>query len=111
MRPRSFRQAQESGGFMTDWLFNMFAGAIDIQLNSPRLSLVYLAILVVLVVLRLYSGNPIKALGCALLYIYTTIQVFSLFRTSSFVVDVTPAGWLVTAKSIWFAALFTGIWV
>ncbi len=108
---KDLQQAQESGGFLSDWLFNMFAGAIDIQINSPRMSLVYLAILVVLVVLRLYSGNPIKTLGCALLYIYTTIQVYSLFLTSSFVVDFTPAGWLVTAKSIWFAALFTCIWV
>jgi class 3 adenylate cyclase len=101
----------ESGGFFTDWLFNMFAGAIDMQINSPMLTLVYLAILLGLVILRLYMDNPIKSLGCALLYIYTTIQAYSLFRTSGFVVDTTPAGWLVTAKAIWFAVLFTGVWV
>ena len=104
-------KVQESGGVLSDWIFNMFAGAIDIQLHSPMLSLVYGAILIALVVLRLYADNPIKSLGCALLYIYTTIQAFSLFQASSFVLDYTPAGWLVSAKSLWFAALFTGIWV
>ncbi len=89
----------ESGGFFTDWLFNMFAGTIDIQFNSPKLTLVYLGILLVLVLLRLYAENPIKSLGCALLYIYTTIQAYTLFRASAFVTDFTPAGWLVTAGS------------
>ena len=77
----------------------MFAGAIDIQFNSPKLTLVYLGILLVLVLLRLYAENPIKSLGCALLYIYTTIQAYTLFRASAFVTDFTPAGWLVTAGS------------
>ncbi len=100
----------ESGGFFTDWFFNMFAGAIDMQIHSPILSLVYAGILLGLVILRLYTENPIKSLGCALLYIYTTVQAFTLFRTSGFVLDSTPEGWLVTAKALWFAALFTGIW-
>ena len=103
-------KVQESGGVLSDWLFNMFAGAIDIQIHSPVLSLVYVAILLTLVLLRLYADNPIKSLGCALLYIYTTIQAYSLFKTSSFVLDFTPDGWLITAKSIWFALLFTAIW-
>jgi class 3 adenylate cyclase len=107
---QDLHKVQESG-FFTDWIFNMFAGAIDIQVHSPMLTAVYVAILIALVVLRLYTNNPIKVLGCALLYIYTMIQAFTLFRTSSFVVDYTPAGWLVTAKSLWFAALFTGIGV
>jgi class 3 adenylate cyclase len=102
-------QVQESGGFFTDWVFNMFAGAIAIQVDSPVLTLVYIAMLIALVVLRLYVGNPIKTLGCALIYIYTMIQTFSLFSSSPFVTDFTPAGWLVSAKSLWFAALFTGI--
>ncbi len=104
--------AQQSGGVFTDWVFNMFAGAIDIQVHSPKLTGVYFAILVALVILRLYISNPIKTLGCALVYIYTMIQTYSLFSKSSFVLDFTPAGWLVTAKSIWFAALFTtiGVW-
>jgi class 3 adenylate cyclase len=104
-------QVQESGGLLTDWVFNMFAGAIAIQIDSPLLTLVYLALLVALVVLRLCVDNPIKTLGCALIYIYTMIQTFSLFQSSAFVMDFTPDGWLVTAKSLWFAALFTGICV
>ena len=104
-------KAKESGGVLTDWFFNMFAAAIDIQIHSPKLSLVYVAILIGLVILRLYASGLIKSLGCALLYIYVTIQAFTLFQTSSFVVDFTPDGWLVTAKALWFAALFTGIWV
>lgn len=104
-------KAIESGGFFTDWVFNMFAGAIEIQLNSPILSVVYFGILLGLVILRLYTENPIKVLGCALLYIYTIVQTFTIFRTSGFVVDTTPAGWLVTAKGLWFAVLFAGILV
>lgn len=108
---KDLQTAKETGGVLTDWFFNMFAGAIEIQLSSPVLSAIYGGIVVALVVLRLYFGNPIKALACAVLYIYTTIQVFSMYRTSGFVVDYTPDGWLVTAKSIWFSVLFTGIWV
>ncbi len=105
-------KAQTDGNLFTEWFFNMFAGAIDIQANSPTLFLVYLAILVALVILRLYVGNPvIKTFGCIGIYIYTTIQAYSLYKGSSFVLDTTPEGWLVTAKSIWFAAIFTGIWV
>ena len=104
-------QAVESGGFFTDWIFNMFAGAIDMQLNSPILTVLYLALLLALVLLRLYTVNPIKSLGCILIYVYTTVQTYNLFVDSSFVVDFTPDGWQVTAKSIWFALLFTGVWV
>jgi len=108
---KDLQQVQESGGFFNDWLFNMFAGAIDIQVHSPILSLVYVAILIALVILRLYVDNPVKVLGCALIYIYTVIQTFNLFAASTYVTDSTPAGWLVTAKALWFAALFTGIGV
>ena len=102
---------QESGGVLTDWVFNMFAAAIDIQLHSPMLTLVYVVMLAALVILRLYTDNPIRICGCALIYVYTMIQTYSMFRASSFVLDYTPDGWLVTAKSLWFAALFTGVWV
>jgi class 3 adenylate cyclase len=101
----------ESAGFFTDWFFNMFAGAIDIQLNSPLLSAIYVGIVLLLVIIRLYMVNPIRMFGCALLYIYTTIQAYTLFQNSNFVTGFTAAGWQTTAKSIWFAALFTGIWV
>jgi len=108
---QDLQAAKESSGVLTDWIFNMFAGAIDIQLHSPTLTLVYIGMLLALVILRLYTDNPIKVCGCALIYVYTMIQTFSMFRSSSFVLDYTPEGWLVTAKSLWFAALFTGIWV
>ena len=35
-------QAQQSGGFYADWFLNMFAGAIDMQVNSPTLTAVYI---------------------------------------------------------------------
>ncbi len=101
--------AQESNGFLTDWVFNMFAGAIEIQAQSPVLTFAYIGMLIALVILRLYVGNPVKMLGCALIYVYTTIQTFTLFKASPFVLDYTPAGWLTTAKALWFAALFTGV--
>jgi class 3 adenylate cyclase len=103
--------AIQSGGFFTDWLFNMFAGAIDIQLHSPILTLIYAGVLVGLLILRLFLDNPIRILGCALIYIYTTVQTYSFFQSSSYVLDFTEPGWQVTAKSLWFAALFTGVWV
>jgi class 3 adenylate cyclase len=103
--------AVQSGGFFVDWLFNMFAGAIDIQIHLPILTLVYAGVLVGLLILRLFLDNPIRILGCALIYIYTTIQTYSLFQSSSYVLDFTEPGWQVTAKSLWFAALFTGVWV
>jgi class 3 adenylate cyclase len=104
-------QVQETNGFFSDWVMNMFAGAIEIQMDSPILSIVYVGILFALVILRLYTENPIKALGCALIYVYTIIQTYTLFKTSPHVLDYTPDGWLVTAKSLWFAVLFTGVWV
>lgn len=107
----SGEQVVESGGFFTDWVFNMFAGAIDIQINSPILTVLYLGSLAALVILRLYTVNPIKSLGCLLIYVYAVVQAYNLFGASTFVTDFTPEGWQVTAKSIWFALLFTGVWV
>jgi class 3 adenylate cyclase len=98
-------------GFFTEWFLNMFAGAIDIQVNSPTLSVVYGGVVLTLVILRLYTENPVKSLGCLGLYIYTTIQAYSLYSASTFVTEFTPAGWQVSAKSIVFAFLFSGIWV
>ncbi len=97
--------------FFTGWIFNMFAAAIDLQLHSPALTLVYVGVLIGLLVLRLFLDNPIKILGCTLLYIYTTVQAFTFFKTSVFITDFTPAGWQVTAKAAWFAVFFTGVWV
>jgi class 3 adenylate cyclase len=104
-------QAVQSGGVLVDWVFNMFASAIDIQIHSPVLTLIYVGALTALVILRVFMDNPIRFLGCTLIYIYTTVQTFSLFRNSSYVVDFTEPGWIVTAKSLWFASLFTGIGV
>ncbi|MGE4064307.1 MAG: adenylate/guanylate cyclase domain-containing protein [Rhodospirillaceae bacterium] len=103
--------AAKETGFFTEWFLNMFAGAIDIQANSPILSVMYCGVLITLVILRLYTENPVKSLGCFGLYIYTTIQAYSLYSASTFVIDYTPPGWQVTAKTLVFAALFTGVWV
>jgi class 3 adenylate cyclase len=102
--------AVQSNGLFTDWFFNMFAGAIGF-IHSPLLATLYIGSLVALLVLRSYFDNPIKFFGCALVYIYLFIQSFALFTHSTFVTDYTEAGWQVTAKSLWFAALFTGIMV
>jgi class 3 adenylate cyclase len=108
--PKGGEVAQEAG-FFTEWVLNMFAGAIDIQANSPLLFALYCVILFVLVILRLYTENPVKSLGCLGIYIYTMIQAFTLYHASPFVLDFTPEGWQVTAKSLVFAAMFTGLWV
>ncbi|MHB1206648.1 MAG: hypothetical protein ACYCZX_13845, partial [Rhodospirillaceae bacterium] len=59
--------AVQSGGFLVDWVFNMFAGAIDIQIHSPILTLIYIGALLALVVLRLFLDNPIRFFGCTLI--------------------------------------------
>ena len=102
-------QIQETG-ILNDWFFNMFAGMIDV-VQSPLLPLGYIVCLVALVSLRSFAQNPVKFCGVALIYIFSVVQSFALFKTSHFVVDFTPAGWQVTAKSLWFAALFTVIMV
>ncbi|MEQ9448411.1 MAG: hypothetical protein RLN70_05805, partial [Rhodospirillaceae bacterium] len=94
--------AVEGVGFFTSWFFNMFAGAIDIQLISPILTFVYIVLLFALVILRLYTVNPVKSLGCLGVYVYATVQAYSLFSASPYVLDYTPAGWQVEAKSIVF---------
>lgn len=98
-------------GIFDGWFFNMFAGAIDIQLHSPMLTLVYVGCVIGLVMVRVNTDNPVRMLACAGVYIYTTIQASTLFSNSTYVTDYTPAGWQVTAKTVWFAFLFTGIWV
>jgi class 3 adenylate cyclase len=98
-------------GVFDGWFLYMFAGALEIQLQSPLLTGVYLLCVVALGVIRTYAYNPIRALACAGVYIYTTIQAYTLFKASPWVIDYTPAGWQVEAKSIWFALLFTGIFV
>ncbi|MDX2144197.1 MAG: adenylate/guanylate cyclase domain-containing protein [Rhodospirillaceae bacterium] len=96
-------------GIFDGWLFNMFAGAIDIQLASPILTLVYFGCLLALMFLRVNTDNPVRMLGCAGIYIYTTIQAYTLFQTNKFVLDYTTPGWQVQAKSVWFALLFTTV--
>jgi class 3 adenylate cyclase len=94
-------------GFFDGWVFNMFAGAIEIQVNSPILTLVYIGCLIALVMIRLNTDNPIRLLACAGIYIYTSIQAYTLFQTSKFITDYTTPGWITTAKTVWFTALFT----
>lgn len=104
------KAAQETG-FFQEWFLNMFAGALEIQASSPIHFATYCGILVALVILRLYTENPVKSFGCVGLYVYTTLQAYSLYGASTFVTEFTPPGWQVTAKSIVFAFMFTGLWV
>ncbi len=100
----------ESGGLLNDWFFNMFAAMIDV-VHTPLLPIGYVACLLALIGLRSFTENPVKFCGVALIYIFSVVQSFALFKGSHFVIDFTPAGWQVTAKSLWFAALFTVIMV
>ena len=103
--------AVEGAGIFDSWFFNMFAGTIDLQIASPMLSLVYIGCVVVLVFIRVNTDNPVRALACAGVYIYTSVQAYTLFQTSEYIIDYTPAGWQVSAKTVWFTFLFTSIWV
>jgi class 3 adenylate cyclase len=98
-------------GFFDGWVFNMFAGAIDIQLASPTLTAVYFGAILALVVIRVNTDNPIRMLACAGIYIYASIQAYTLFQTSNYIIDYTTPGWITTAKTVWFTFLFTTIWV
>ena len=98
-------------GIIDGWFLNMFAGAIDIQLESPLLSAVYFGCVIFLAIIRTYADNPVRGLACAGIYIYTTIQAYTLFSASKWVLEYTPAGWQVDAKSVWYAGLFTVIFV
>jgi class 3 adenylate cyclase len=100
----------QSSGFFNDWFFNMFAAMLDI-VHAPLLILAYLLALAVLVVLRAYFENPVKFCGEGIVYGYSIIQSFTLFKKSHYVVSFTPTGWELTFKSLWFAALFTGLMV
>ncbi len=51
-------ESVQSGGFFVDWVFNMFAGAIDIQLNSPILTVVYIGLLFALVFCAFIRSTP-----------------------------------------------------
>jgi len=101
---------QESG-FFDGWVFNMFAGTIDIQINAPVLTAVYFGAVLLLAIIRVNTDNPIKMLACAGIYIYASIQAYTLFQTSKFITDYTTPGWITTAKTVWFTFLFTTIWV
>ena len=98
-------------GVFDGWFLYMFVGAMKIQFESPLLTAVYLLCVIALGVIRTYTDNPVRFLACAGIYIYTTVQAYTLFKTSEWVVNYTPAGWQVEAKSIWFALLFTFIFV
>lgn len=89
----------------------MFVGAMKIQFESPLLTVVYLLCVVALGVIRTHTDNSIRFMACAGIYIYTTVQAYTLFKASEWVLNYTPSGWQVGAKSIWFALLFTLILV
>ncbi|TAL02636.1 MAG: adenylate/guanylate cyclase domain-containing protein [Rhodospirillaceae bacterium] len=101
-------QVVQSSGMLNDWVFNMFAAVLELA-HSLTLSGIYIAALAVLIGLRTVFDNPTKFLGCALIYVYCCVQTFALFQHSHFVTDFTEPGWQTTAKSLWFAVLFTGV--
>ena len=49
--------------------------------HSPILIAAYVVALIALIVLRTYFENPVKFCGCAIIYGYSIIQSFSLFKT------------------------------
>jgi class 3 adenylate cyclase len=98
-------------GFFDGWIFNMFAATLDIQVASPVLSAVYVGLVLALAFFRINTDNPIRILACAGIYIYASIQAYTLFQTSKFITDFTTPGWISTAKTVWFTFLFTTIMV
>ena len=99
----------QSNGVFSDWFFNMFAAVFSFA--SPLLIAIYVVALCGLVIVRTFFENPVKALGQGLVYGYAMIQTYALFKASSYVVEYTPEGWLTTFKSMWFAILFTAVFV
>lgn len=104
-------EAAESGGFFSDWFFNMFAATLDLQAQSPTFLLLYLGIVFGLVILRVYFDDPIKTLAGLGLYIYAMIQSYALFSSSPLILQATEASWVATGLTMWYAFLFTVILV
>ena len=104
-------QAVESSGFFNDWFFNMFAAALEVQVQSPTFALIYIGLLAGLIILRIYFEDPVQTLGVIGVYIYSLIQTYALFSDSRYVVEMTEEGWLMAGKAMWYAFLFTLIWV
>lgn len=101
--------AVQSNGVFADWFSNMFAAVF--MFTTPLLIGIYVVGLFALVIVRTYFENPVKMLGQSLVYAYAMIQTYSLFKSSNYVLQYTPEGWLVTFKSFWFAIMFTVIMV
>jgi len=99
----------QTGGFANDWIFNMFAALGDIA--SPLLIGVYILVVGALIIVRTYFDNPVKFMGCVLVYVYSVIQTLALFKGSHYVTDFAADGWATTARSLWFGLMFTGIFV
>jgi class 3 adenylate cyclase len=104
-------EAVETGGFLSEWFFNMFAATLDLQAQSPTFLLLYLAIVFGLVILRVYFDDPIKTLAGIGVYIYAMIQSYSLFSSSPLIIAATDASWVATGMTMWYAFLFTLILV
>lgn len=100
----------QSNGFLSDWFFSMFAAAAEFA-HSPWLVIAYVIAVVAMFVLVAYFDNPVKFFGVSIVCGYSVIQTYSLFNASHYIVEYTPAGWEVVAKSLWFAALFTVMFV
>lgn len=103
--------AAESGGFLSEWFFNMFAATLDLQAQSPTFILLYLGIVFGLVILRVYFDDPIKTLCVIGLYIYSGIQSYALFSGSPLILEAATASWVATGMTMWYAFLFTVILV
>jgi len=103
--------AAESGGFLSEWFFNMFAATLDLQAQSPTFILLYLGIVFGLVILRVYFDDPIKTLGVIGLYIYSGIQSYALFSGSPLILEAATASWVATGMTMWYAFLFTVVLV
>ena len=104
-------QVAESTSFLNDWFFNMFAATLDMQIQLPTFALIFIGLIAGLVILRTYIEDPAQTLAAAAIYIYSIIQSYALFSDSTFIVDTTEEGWLLTGKAMCFAFLFTTILV
>jgi class 3 adenylate cyclase len=100
----------QTGGFFHDWVSNMFSAVAELA-KKPLWIVLYIVTVGAFVVFSAFFDGPIKVLGSALTFLYSIVQTYALFKTNHYVTDFARDGAPETIRSLWFALLFTGIFV
>ena len=104
------RTLPENAGFFAEWFVYMFAAAGEAAAANPTLWWIYAALVVGLVLVRIYLENPLLFFAQIGLYAYGFVQTFTLFQVTPYVIE--PAGgegWVEAARAVWFSVLFLGM--